>query len=65
MSDLQSLTLNTTIGDLPLHDACVSHKTLGQSIVKLFDQDPELPGILVEDDSLAKDSMSGLALPMV
>ena len=51
MSDLQSLTLNTTIGDLPLHDACVSHKTLGQSIVKLFDQDSELPGILVEDDS--------------
>jgi hypothetical protein len=51
MSDLKSLTLDTTIGDLPLHETCVSHKALGQSIVKLFEQNPELPGVLIEDDS--------------
>jgi len=50
MSDLKSLSTDATLGDLPLHETCVSNKTLGQSIGKLFDQNPELPGVLVEDD---------------
>jgi hypothetical protein len=50
MTDLQ-LNVNATLGDLPLHDLCVSYKTLGQTIADSFEQNPRLPGILIEDEA--------------
>lgn len=50
MSDVEQLSPDATLGSLPSHDLCVSHKTPGQVIVDYFEQDPKLPGILIEDD---------------
>lgn len=51
MRELEHLTSEATLGDLPLHDLCISHKTLGKAVAELFDQNQDLPGILVEDES--------------
>ncbi|WP_353260029.1 hypothetical protein [Prochlorothrix hollandica] len=51
MHELERLTSEATLGDLPLQDLCISHKTLGQAVAELFDQNQDLPGILVEDES--------------
>jgi hypothetical protein len=51
MTHFDNLTADSTLGDLPLHDLCVSHKTPGRVIAEHFVQDSGLPGILIEDDT--------------
>lgn len=52
LEHLKDLTIDaTTVGDLPLHDICVSDRTFGKAVSELFEQNPNLPGILVEDEN--------------
>lgn len=51
MSDLTQLTLDSTLGQLPSHDFQVSSTTLGQVIAQKFGQQPDLPGVIITQDS--------------
>ncbi|NES81107.1 MAG: chemotaxis protein [Moorea sp. SIO2B7] len=51
MSNLTKITLDSTLGDLPLNDFQVSPTTLGQVIANQFEQRPGLPGVIIADDS--------------
>lgn len=48
---LEHLAADATVGDLPLHDICISHRTFGKAVSELFEQNPSLPGILIEDQN--------------
>jgi PAS domain S-box-containing protein len=47
---LDGLTLDSTLADLPLLDFQVSSHTLGQVIIAEFQQRPDLPGAIVADN---------------
>ncbi|MDX2100590.1 MAG: hypothetical protein SFW36_22660 [Leptolyngbyaceae cyanobacterium bins.59] len=51
MNHLPQLTSDATLGDLPLHDFQVHPMTLGQAIADQFEGQPNLPGVIVADDS--------------
>ncbi|MDF0553937.1 chemotaxis protein [Kamptonema sp. UHCC 0994] len=51
MSDLTQLTLDSTLGHLPSHDFQVSSTTLGQVIAQKFGEQPDLPGVIITQDS--------------
>ena len=51
MSEIEQITSQSTLGDLPLHDVCVNHQVLGRVVADLFEQNPKLPGILIEDEA--------------
>jgi two-component system sensor histidine kinase/response regulator len=45
------LTLDSSLADLPTHDFQVSLTTLGEVVVKKFQRQPELPGVMITNDS--------------
>lgn len=49
MTTLSQLNYESTLGSLPLHDLTVSPDVPGQAIAREFEQNPNLPGILVMD----------------
>ncbi len=49
--NLERLTRHSTIGDLPSHDFWVDPTTSGQFVATEFEQRPDLPGILVMDET--------------
>lgn len=51
MTSFDHLTSDAAIGDLPLHDLCVNHKTPGRVIAEHFEKNSTLPGMLIEDDA--------------
>ena len=52
------LTPVTILGDLPSYDFQVSHTTLGLIVARNLEQYPELPGVIVSDDSQIKGIIS-------
>jgi PAS domain S-box-containing protein len=42
--------LALTLGDLPMHSAHLSRRATGQDVSRLFDETPDLPGVIVQDD---------------
>ncbi len=47
--DFQELTLNSMLMDIPSHHQTVSPETLGSEVAGLFEAEPLLPGVIVED----------------
>ncbi len=45
--ELNKLTLNSTLADLPSHDFQVSLTTLGDEVAQEFKQNPKLPGVMI------------------
>ncbi|MGD2181287.1 ATP-binding protein [Lusitaniella coriacea] len=45
-----SLTLDSRLADLPSHDFQIDIKTLGKVVVQKFKDNPELPGVLLNND---------------
>jgi len=45
------LTLDSRLADLPTHDFQVTLTTLGEVVVKKFQRQPELPGVMIMADS--------------
>lgn len=48
---IQSSSLPTTLKDLPLHDIQVNPKTLGAIVENMFEQNPDLPGVMIATPS--------------
>ncbi len=51
MSHLTQLTPDSTLGYLPAHDFQVSSTTPGQVVAEKFGQQPDLPGVIITQDS--------------
>src|SRR6476620_12283513 len=51
MSNPTQLTPDFTIGHLPCHDFQVSAATLGQVVAERFEQEPDLPGVIITHES--------------
>ncbi len=51
MSKLNQLTLNSTLGDFPLHDFQVNPKTPGKVLANVFAFRPDRPGAIMADES--------------
>ncbi|MGE5659956.1 MAG: chemotaxis protein [Actinomycetota bacterium] len=47
MIDLNQLTLDSTLGDLPSHDFQVTATTSGGVVAEKFRQQPDLPGVII------------------
>lgn len=45
------LKLNSTVGNLPNHDFQVNAASLGQIVAEKFSQQPELPGVIITQNS--------------
>ncbi len=51
MSNQTQLTLDFTIGHLPYHQFQVSAATPGQVVAEKFEQEPDLPGVIITHES--------------
>lgn len=51
MIDPTQLTLDSTVGNLPSYDFQVNAATLGQIVAEKFRQQPELPGVIITQNS--------------
>ncbi len=51
MSNQTQLTLDLTIGHLPYHQFQVSAATPGQVVAEKFEQEPDLPGVIITHES--------------
>jgi len=52
------LTLESTLADLPTHDFKVAPYILGELVAETFKQDPELPGVIIAQDSTVLGAFS-------
>ncbi len=51
VNKLAQLTLDSSLADLPSHDFQVSSATLGNVVAKKFQQQPDLPGVMLTNNS--------------